>query len=130
MKKAILASIILVVSGFASAEAEESDFDKCVIGKYQRTFDLGSWNVLIKKIESSQCYMKITHEIEGSWNILFCSIPLEELKQTNWEEDMYPIENQDVHCHLISSGIFAKTIAVYLLPKQQTRIGIEAEDLV
>jgi len=112
------------------AESVESEFERCVVGKYQKAFAVGSWDVSIKKIESGQCFMEIIHEIEGGWSKIFCVIPLDEIKRSDWEEAMFPLENSDQYCELISSGIFTKILQVHLPPLQQIRIGMEPEDLV
>jgi len=113
------------------AESEESEFESCVVGKYRGAFGLGSWEVSIKKIESSQCFMEITHEIEGAWSKIFCVIPLDEIKRSEWEEAMFPLEDSDQFCELISSGnIFTKRHQVHLSPLQQIRIGMGPGDLV
>lgn len=113
------------------AESEESEFESCVVGKYRNAFDVGSWEVLIKKMESGQCFMEINHEIEGGWSKIFCVIPLDEIKRSDWEEDMFPLENSGQFCELISSGnFFTKTLQVHLPPLQQIRLGMEPEDLV
>ena len=130
----VLSSLILIGLFFlhpSFAESEESEFESCVVGKYQDAFGVGSWEVSIKKIESGQCFMEIIHEIEGGWSKIFCVIPLDEIKRSDWEEDMFPLENSDQYCELISSGnIFTKMTQVHLSPLQQTRIGIDPVDLV
>ena len=131
---ALVMSIFILIGLFflypSFAESEESEFESCVVGKYQDTFGVGSWEVSIKKKESGQCFMKITHEIEGGWSKIFCVIPLDEIKRSDWEEAMFPLENSDQYCELISSGIFTKILQVHLPPLQQIRIGMEPEDLV
>ncbi len=74
--------------------------------------------------------MEIILEIEGGWNKIFCVIPLDEIKRSDWEEATFPLENSDQYCELISSGFFTKTLQVHIPPLQQIRIGMEPEDLV
>ncbi len=136
-----ISNLVLVMSPFiliglfflhpSFAESEESEFESCVVGKYQNSFAIGSWVVSIKKIESGQCFMEIIHEIEGGSSKIFCVIPLDEIKRSDWKEDMFPLENSDQYCELISSGSsFNKRYQVHLSPLQQIRIGMEPVDLI
>ena len=126
----VIAIIGLFFLSPSFAESEESEFESCVVGKYRNAFSFGSWEVSIKKKESGQCFMVIIPEIEGGWSKIFCVIPLDEIKRSDWEEATFPLENSDQYCELISSGFFTKILQVHLPPLQQIRIGMEPEDIV
>jgi len=128
MSPFILIGLFFLYPSFA--ESVESEFESCVIGKYRNAFAVGSWEVSIKKKEAGQCFMVIIPEIEGGWSKIFCVIPLDEIKRSDWEEATFPLENSDQYCELISSGIFTKTLQVHIPPLQQIRLGMEPEDLV